>query len=344
MGLFFIFLLIPVNAFSQNSSDEISLIPSWIKNNAGWWADGILDDDSFIQGIQYLISKGIIQMPSIEPLDDSENNLEPPIVIEFSENSEDNFDHQIIIQGTDPNYKKFWIVLLRPDGSELKYIPFLEGTNFSTFIFIKSNDPLGEYEVIQRYEDGDEKQLKTFSVVNPTSIPSWIKNNAEWWANDIIDDSDFISGIQFMIKSGILKIPVSDNMESILVDIENSKISPLLKNYSYQGESKNQKVWGTLLSFKTSNSNLDQSLSDYELPYTDYDIDYDKEVQYALSRADVYAKQSIAEVDKYAKMWINGQISYDEYEIRGMQVLDYYGNQYVNEMESYWNSKYENYP
>ena len=36
-------------------------IPSWIKNNAGWWADGSIDDVSFITGIQYLIEKNIIQ-------------------------------------------------------------------------------------------------------------------------------------------------------------------------------------------------------------------------------------------------------------------------------------------
>ena len=29
-------------------------IPSWIKNTAGWWADGQIDDDSFLKGIKYL--------------------------------------------------------------------------------------------------------------------------------------------------------------------------------------------------------------------------------------------------------------------------------------------------
>ena len=38
-------------------------IPSWIKNNAAWWADGTIDDNSFIQGIQFLIKEGIIQIP-----------------------------------------------------------------------------------------------------------------------------------------------------------------------------------------------------------------------------------------------------------------------------------------
>ena len=38
-------------------------IPDWIKNNAGWWANGDIDDDSFVQGIQFLIKEGIMKIP-----------------------------------------------------------------------------------------------------------------------------------------------------------------------------------------------------------------------------------------------------------------------------------------
>ena len=41
----------------------------------------------------------------------------------------------------------------------------------------------------------------------PSNIPVWIKNNAEWWAADQIDDNSFVKGIQFLIKEDILKIP-----------------------------------------------------------------------------------------------------------------------------------------
>lgn len=37
-------------------------------------------------------------------------------------------------------------------------------------------------------------------------IPSWIKNNAGWWAQDKISDSDFISGIQHMVQKKIITI------------------------------------------------------------------------------------------------------------------------------------------
>ncbi len=34
-------------------------IPAWIKNNAGWWADGQIPDSAFVDGIQFLIKEGI---------------------------------------------------------------------------------------------------------------------------------------------------------------------------------------------------------------------------------------------------------------------------------------------
>ena len=51
-------ILIP-NAFAQ----EPTYVPSWIKNNAGWWANGQIDDNSFVAGLQWLISNGIIKIP-----------------------------------------------------------------------------------------------------------------------------------------------------------------------------------------------------------------------------------------------------------------------------------------
>jgi len=41
---------------------EENTIPSWIKNNAGWWADGQIDDSSFVSGLQWLISNGIMKI------------------------------------------------------------------------------------------------------------------------------------------------------------------------------------------------------------------------------------------------------------------------------------------
>jgi len=41
-------------------------VPSWIKNNAGWWAGGQIDDGSFVSGIQWLILNDVITISSTQ--------------------------------------------------------------------------------------------------------------------------------------------------------------------------------------------------------------------------------------------------------------------------------------
>ncbi len=43
------------------------------------------------------------------------------------------------------------------------------------------------------------------------SIPDWVKNNAGWWAQKLISDEDFASGIQYMIKEGIIQVPTTSS-------------------------------------------------------------------------------------------------------------------------------------
>ena len=60
---------------SFRMSKSVETVPAWVKNNAGWWADGSIDDDSFIQGIQFLIKANILEVDSS---DSSEKNDEIP--------------------------------------------------------------------------------------------------------------------------------------------------------------------------------------------------------------------------------------------------------------------------
>ena len=65
-------ILIP-NAFAQ---EQIN-IPSWIKNNAEWWASDQIPDSAFLQGIEYLINEGIMIIPSTETSESSESQEVP---------------------------------------------------------------------------------------------------------------------------------------------------------------------------------------------------------------------------------------------------------------------------
>jgi len=73
-------------SFVINSNGAISMeqklpssakIPDWIKSNAGWWADGLIDDNSFVQGIQFLIKEGLMKIPVTEQGSVSQDNKIP---------------------------------------------------------------------------------------------------------------------------------------------------------------------------------------------------------------------------------------------------------------------------
>lgn len=105
------------NAIPESVKEKV---PGWIKNNAKWWAEGSIDDSSFVQGIQFLIKDGIMAIPQTNT-----DGLLDDTAIE-----------------SDPRQK----------------------------------------------------------------IPDWIKNNAKWWSDGLIGEDDFIKGIEFLIKSGIVVV------------------------------------------------------------------------------------------------------------------------------------------
>lgn len=56
-------------------------------------------------------------------------------------------------------------------------------------------------------------------------IPNWIKNNAKWWYQDQIQDSEFIKGIQYLIQNKIMIVPsVTQNVN------KDNKIPSWVKN------------------------------------------------------------------------------------------------------------------
>ena len=96
------------------TKDKVTAIPPWIKNNAGWWAQGQIDDATFAMGLEYLIQNEVLIVP-------------------------------------------------------------------------------------------DERTTDTDAQTDSAQIPPWIKNNAGWWAQGQIDDASFVTGIQYLIKEGIIQ-------------------------------------------------------------------------------------------------------------------------------------------
>ncbi len=57
------------NSYSEKSQN----IPEWIKNISGWWADDLIDDETFIQGLEFLIQNEIIHVSSNSYSEKSQN-------------------------------------------------------------------------------------------------------------------------------------------------------------------------------------------------------------------------------------------------------------------------------
>ena len=128
------FSLIGSGILVPNSSAQDAQIPGWVKNVAGWWGSGIVSENEFVSGIEYLINNNIILLD-----------------------------------------------------------------------FVPCNDKI-------QSQYGDTK-----------SVPDWIKNNASWWSDNLIDDIDFINGLQYLIKHKIIKI---DNKKILgQVPLEDIKFS-----------------------------------------------------------------------------------------------------------------------
>lgn len=47
---------------------------------------------------------------------------------------------------------------------------------------------------------------KTSAMSGDLEIPKWIRDNAKWWSEGLITDQDYISGLQYLIQQGILKV------------------------------------------------------------------------------------------------------------------------------------------
>ena len=57
--------IIPLLAtvFSISVLADYSSIPEWVKNNAKWWSEGSISEGEYLKSLEYLITKGIIQLP-----------------------------------------------------------------------------------------------------------------------------------------------------------------------------------------------------------------------------------------------------------------------------------------
>ena len=60
--------------------------------------------------------------------------------------------------------------------------------------------------VVKKYPYNEVEKPEFFEIKLVETVPAWVKNTAGWWANDQIEDAEFLTSMQFLIKNDIIKI------------------------------------------------------------------------------------------------------------------------------------------
>jgi hypothetical protein len=105
-------------------------------------------------------------------------------------------------------------------------------TDLNTLEYYYAPKIFGAVDNIERsyLHDSNKKPIIFFSdtkstenmesiVVNEIKIPTWIKTNAGWWADGTIGDTTFITGIEFLVKEGIIKVDSTSQKSEVSKEI-----------------------------------------------------------------------------------------------------------------------------
>jgi len=70
--------------------------------------------------------------------------------------------------------------------------------------------------------------VETFleDVTDDTIIPMWVKSNAKWWSENKIDNDNFISGLEYLVNEGMIKVSLPDTTDNTSI----SEVQPWIKS------------------------------------------------------------------------------------------------------------------
>lgn len=55
---------------------------------------------------------------------------------------------------------------------------------------------------------------KMTNTAGDQQVPSWLKSNAKWWSTGLLNDSEFATGIKFLIDEKIISLPDNEINQS----------------------------------------------------------------------------------------------------------------------------------
>ena len=70
-----------------------------------------------------------------------------------------------------------------------------------------------------------------------STIPDWVKNNAKWWSEGQIGESDYISSLQYLINQGIIKISIKQVVATDIIINEEERAHSFIVRITFpEGE------------------------------------------------------------------------------------------------------------
>jgi len=134
---------------------------------------------------------------------------------------------EVILSGIVQNYiqgTSIDITLVGPDQSSEKFsVSATKNGEYKVVLTLNDNSLSGKYKIDVNYRGSNVGD--TSFQVSKHLVAEWIKNNASQWASDQISDSEFISGIGYLIKEKIIVVP-----DSVLSESTDQNIPFWIKN------------------------------------------------------------------------------------------------------------------
>lgn len=236
-----VFLFIPINSYALE-------VPTWIKNTAGWWAEDRISDEEFLNAINFLKESNIIHIANNANFN---STIDSKINMEYhNDKNKESIDGYSSISDALKNPKKLQINTYEITGE-------LENSGSKTPITINVLKPngenqiikvlthMGKYSTIMKDNENTIPGIYTIEIKNGENIietryvfldgsiekiPEWIKNNARWWSNDQISDDDFLSGLQFLVETEMLKPAISSESSISVHDHKNIELLALFED------------------------------------------------------------------------------------------------------------------
>ena len=212
-------------AFSISVLADSSLIPEWVKNNAKWWSEGSISEGEYLKSLEYLITKGIINIPEQIEVTAAQTSLTDDERAQFFVV---HFSNGLIEKPFTVNtFSKFESTSSQARGTDLYKFPMYYFKDKAEFFLegLPSVDKKDLYRGIDRWMtksttlnpfavdidvvagDGTVIQTWAYTKCQPTAYGTYLQDVINFYQYSGYEKSEIRDRVAFSCTSVLLKVP-----------------------------------------------------------------------------------------------------------------------------------------